>query len=308
VSEPAIVEIAPPDLSAYRAGNTGIPYVTSLAAAAPGPHAVLLALTHGNEICGAIALDRLLRENIRPARGTLTFAFANVAAYSRFDPAAPHSWRCVDEDFNRLWDARTLDGPRHSIELDRARELRPLIERADYLLDIHSMTIASEPLMLAGLMDKSVALARRLGAPSIIMRDAGHAAGTRLRDYGRFADSALPAASLLIECGEHWRKETADAAYDIARRFLAAAGIVDMPVPPAEPQRVLDVTDAVTVLGDNFSFVREFRGLEIVREAGTVIAHDGGRPVATPYHDCVLVMPSPLPVPGSTAVRFGRFL
>ena len=37
----------------------------------------------------------------------------------------------------------TLDGPRRSLELARARALRPLYESADLLLDIHSMQHAT---------------------------------------------------------------------------------------------------------------------------------------------------------------------
>src|SRR3712207_1998202 len=72
-----------PDLDRYREGNSGIPYVLSYAASSPGPHVLLTAILHGNEICGAVALDRLLRARLRPRRGRLTFAFANVAAYQR---------------------------------------------------------------------------------------------------------------------------------------------------------------------------------------------------------------------------------
>ena len=50
------VELAPPDLSAWLAGNTGIAGFTSYAAEAPGPHVLLLALMHGNELAGAIVL------------------------------------------------------------------------------------------------------------------------------------------------------------------------------------------------------------------------------------------------------------
>src|SRR4030095_10909928 len=106
----------------------------------PGPHLVVQALTHGNEVCGAIAVDRLLDEALRPARGTVTFVFANVAAYRAFDRTDPFASRCIDEDYNRLGSADVLDGPRQSRDLTRARELRPLIDRADALLDLHSMT------------------------------------------------------------------------------------------------------------------------------------------------------------------------
>lgn len=304
------VDLAPPDLSPYRAGNTGIPYVTSLRAAAPGPHVMLVALTHGNEICGAIALDRLFRRNVMPERGTLTLAFANVEAYRRFDPALPTASRFVDEDFNRVWDAATLDGPRQSHDLNRARELRPIVDTVDLLLDLHSMTLPSEPLMLAGLAAKSVALARRVGAPEIIMRDRGHAAGTRLRDYGGFGDPRSDKTALLIECGEHWRRATADTAYDIAVRFLAATGTIAASAitAPAKPQRVLEITEAVTVTSDRFAFSQSFGGLEVIATAGTPIARDGDRVIATPYDDCVLVMPSLALERGTTAIRLGRFV
>ena len=38
------------------------------------------------------------------------------------------------------------------------------------------------------------------------------------------------------------------------------------------------------------------------------MAHDGDRPIATPYDDCVLVMPAEGCQPGQTAVRLGRVL
>src|SRR5438045_6884044 len=124
-----------------------------------------MALTHGNEICGAITLAKPFRAEIRPRRGRLTLAFNNVAAYREFDPRYPIASRYVDEDFNRLWSPATLDGPRQSTELARARTLRPIIDAADYLLDLHSMQHATAPLMLAGVLPKSRDLARQVGIP-----------------------------------------------------------------------------------------------------------------------------------------------
>ncbi len=302
---------APPDLSPYRAGNTGIDYATTLDSGRPGPHVLVNALTHGNEICGAIALDHLFRSGIRPVAGKLTLSFANVAAYGAGDPANPANSRprFLDEDFNRLWDASILEGPRRSVELARARTLRPLIDAADFLLDIHSMQRAAAPLMLTGLTDKTVALARRVGVPGIIVRDAGHAAGPRLRDYGAFADPGSPKVALLVECGQHGEPRAVEIALDTTRRFLAAVGtLAAQPFPPAAPQRLITVTHAVTVAGDRFAFTGDFRGLEVIPRAGTVIARDDGHEIRTPYDDCVLIMPSPYLARGHTAVRLGRFM
>jgi predicted deacylase len=311
------VELTPPDIEPYRAGNTGIEYVTRFVAGKPGPHVLVTALTHGNEICGAIALDRLLRAGVRPRRGTLTLAFDNVAAYREFDPRYPIASRYVEEDFNRLWHSKMLDGARRSVELDRARALRPIVEAADFLLDLHSMQYATAPLMLAGLLPRSRELARRVGIPELIMCDAGHAAGPRMRDYGGFGDPASAKTALLIECGQHWERRAAEVATDVMLRFLVAAGSVTSddvaalggPDFAAHPrQRVIEVTEAVTIEGARFEFADDFRGLEVLPEKGSLIGRDDGREVRTPYADCVLIMPSRRLVKGQTAVRLGRFV
>jgi predicted deacylase len=318
VAEPNYaVELTPPDIEPYRAGNVGIDYVTTFDSGVSGPHVLVTALTHGNEICGAIAFDRLFRAGLRPRRGMLTLAFDNVAAYRRFDPRYPIVSRFVDEDFNRLWDEATLDGPRQSIELVRARTLRPFVDAADFLLDIHSMQYATAPLMLAGTLDRSVALARRVGIPELIMCDAGHAAGKRMRDYGPFGDRASPKTALLIEAGQHWQNRAAEVATDVMLRFLIAVGVLtrDDAAPIGGPdfdahpqQRIIEVTEAVTIASDKFEFVDDFRGLEVLSPKGTLIGRDNGREVRTPYDDCVLIMPSRRLAKGHTAVRLGRFV
>jgi len=40
--------------------------------------------------------------------------------------------------------------------------------------------------------------------------------------------------------------------------------------------------------------------------AGTLLGHDGERPVVTPHDDCMLVMPSKRLWTGQTAVRLAR--
>lgn len=311
------VELSPPDIEPYRAGNTGIDYVATFDSGVSGPHVLVTALTHGNEICGAIALDRLFRAELRARRGKLTLVFDNVAAYRNFNPRVPTASRFVDEDFNRLWSPATLDGSRQSTELARARTLRPIIDAADFLLDIHSMQYATAPLMLAGTLDKSVALARRVGIPELIMCDAGHAAGPRMRDYGEFGDRASSKTALLIESGQHWERRAAEVATDVMLRFLIALGTLtrEDAQPLAGPdfeahprQRIIQVTEAITITGDSFEFVQDFRGLEILSPKGTLIGRDNGHEVRTPYDDCVLIMPSRRFAKGQTAVRLGRYV
>src|ERR687887_809260 len=123
----APIELQLPELTAYRAGTHGVDYVHVFASDAPGPSVMINALTHGNEVCGAIAVKKLLEHGVRPRRGTLILSFANVAAYERFDARDPHASRFLDEDFNRVWSEDVLDGARSSRELERARVLRPFV-------------------------------------------------------------------------------------------------------------------------------------------------------------------------------------
>ena len=309
------IEVDFPDLAPWAAGNAGIPYVWTFAADRAGPHVLVQALTHGNEVCGAIALDWLLTESLRPARGTVSFCFANVAAYETFDPADPFASRCVEEDFNRLWTAEVLDGPRRTADLARARALRPLYDRVDYLLDLHSMTDRCPPLAMAGLQHKGVALARALGSPEHIIVDGGHAAGKRLRDYAFFDDADDPRNALLIECGQHWESASPEVAKQMALRFLRHFGMVDTALldahlerTPGPEQKVIEVTSVVTIVSDAFSFAIPANGLDVVAKGGTLLARDGDAEIFTPYDNCVLIMPTRRPKKGETAVRLGRFV
>ena len=304
------VELEPPDIAAYRAGNTGIPYVTSFDSGRPGPHAAIVALTHGNEISGALALDHLLRSDMRPAIGNLSLVFANVAAYEQFDPHNPDASRYIDHDMNRLWGA-DADVDRSSSEGQRVQALRPFVETVDMLLDLHSMQSESPPLLLAGPSEKGREFSRTLASPAVIVCDTGHTNGTRMRDFGAFNAPDRPQKSVLAECGQHWQTETAVMAIDTAYRFLLALGMTtastaaDHLLKDNIPTHWIEVTGSFVPRHDGARFVENFAGMELIAERDTVIAHDGPAHVRTPHDDCVLIMPSRRLVAGQTAVRFG---
>ncbi len=313
--QPYPVEIEAPDITPYRAGNTGIDYVTTFDSGRPGPHVLLTAVVHGNELCGAITLDFLFGNQVRPRHGKLTLAFMNFAAFDSFDVDHPAESRAVDEDFNRLWDPAVLDGPRDSLELRRARQVRSLVGEADFLLDIHSMQHTNAPLMMCGPLAKGRSLARRIGVPVHVISDRGHAAGRRMRDYGEFGDEASPRNALLIECGQHWEQSSVDVAREVTVRFLAHFDMIDdsfaaahIPSAPPPPQKVVEVTHPITIAADRFRFNGQFTGMEVIAEGGTVIGWDGEEEILTPYDECVLIMPSRRLTKGNTAVRLGRFV
>ncbi|MBT6136934.1 MAG: succinylglutamate desuccinylase [Rhodospirillaceae bacterium] len=309
------VELSSPDIEPYKSGNSGVEYFTTFDSGKTGPHALITAVTHGNELCGAIALDLLFRRELRPKRGQLTFGFCNVEAYQSFDPRYPTLSRFIDEDLNRVWAQDVLDGDRDTAETRRARQIRPLLETVDFLLDIHSMQNDTTPLMLCGPLDKGRAFAKSLGYPEYIVSDEGHAAGKRMRDYGGFSEATDPRNALLVECGQHWAKGSDEVALESALRFLLAIDLVDpdtvasLLMTEAEPaQKLIEITHAITVETDDFEFAGDFSGMEMIAKAGSPLARDGDRSITTPHDDCVLIMPSRRLGKGQTAVRLGRLI
>ncbi|MDE2319032.1 MAG: succinylglutamate desuccinylase/aspartoacylase family protein [Rhodospirillales bacterium] len=300
------VEIVPPDLSLYLAGNTGIPGFTCLDSGLAGPHVVLVSLIHGNEFAGAIVLKALLDSGFQPLRGKLTLGFANLAAYGRFDAANPIASRFVEEDMNRVWDDYALFGMRRSAELERAREIKPIIDSADILLDLHSMLWPADPVLLCGGGPRGRALGLAVGTPELVVADTGHAGGKRLIDYGRFTEgSPQGAACLLVEAGQHWRQEAVEQSRATICAVLRMAGM--MPgAAPTSPGRFAEVVKLITARTNRFGFVREFRGGEIIARAGTLIAHDGDEEIRTPEDNLIMVMPSLKVSHGHTAVRLAR--
>ena len=312
-------DLPAPDLSAWRAGNTGTEGVWHFDSGLPGRQVLVSALIHGNELCGAWALKGLLESGLRPQAGSLTLMFCNLAAFDRFDAANHDAARFVEQDMNRQWSDERMDAA-DSLERRRCAALRPFVARADWLLDLHSMHEPCAPLLLTGVQPRNLALAKQMAAPEHIVIDAGHQDGTRMRDYGRFGlpdAQAGDSRSLLVECGFHGDPASRAVAQDQCLRFIEASGIVDgaelarlLPgwrLTDAPRQWALQVTGPVVAKNERFTFTEAFTGLEVIARAGTVIGDNDGEPVTTPYDDCVLVMPSTRQArAGVSVVRFAR--
>ena len=250
----------------------------------------------------------MLQSNPRIARGRLTMVFCNLEAYCRLDDANKDERRFVDEDLNRVWGRlEGADAQAGTYEVRRAREIVPWVQDADVLVDLHSMTGAAPALGLVGLAPKNVALARKIGYPGLLIRDAGHAAGLRLIDRHPFGDATASATAMLVECGQHFSRAAFDAARETVARTIAVF-LNARPTPPAPPQSVIEVVEAVTIRTEAFEFTQDWPNMAVVGKAGTLIGRDGDREVRAPHDDTYLVMPASqrFRKPGLTAVRLGK--
>jgi predicted deacylase len=306
---PPLLEVLPRDLSAYRAGNTGIPYVHRFDSGKPGPHVLVNALTHGNEICGMVAATHLLDTGVRPRIGTLTVSFANVEAYEAFDREKPFDNRQLVHNLNRIWSPEWLEGEEDSPELRRARELRPVVAAADHILDIHSTSQDVEPFWVYPAFERNAQLALAIGRPAVhlVMPD-GLGSGTPVIQHGRHGLAAGDAgAALVAECGQHFLQSSADLAVQVTLDFLAHFGVIEAR-PPREraPQRRYQLLQTYVVRTPDFRFTRPVVGFETFA-AGDLIATDGGQEIRAP-EDCTILMPTRQPIVGREGVYLARRL
>jgi predicted deacylase len=301
--QPAL-EVLPRDISAYREGNTGIDYVHRFDSGQPGPHVLINALTHGNEICGMVAATHLLDSGVRPRLGTLTVSFAHVEAYNAFDPAKPFDNRQIVHNLNRVWSDEWLDGPEDSPELRRARELRPVVAAADHILDIHSTSQDVVPFWVYPDFERNARVAMAIGLPPVhLVMPSGLGSGTPLIQHGLHAGADAPGAAMVVECGQHFKKSAADLATEVTLRFLAHFGLIDREgaTPQLEAQRRFELLQTHVIQSEDFHFVRPLIGFETFAK-GELIATNGPDEIRAPCDDCTIFMPAQRVIVGREAV------
>jgi len=299
-------ELLPRDLSPYREGNVGIPYVHRFDSGRPGPHVLVNALTHGNEFCGMVAATHLLDAGVRPRLGTLTVSFANVAAYESFDPARPLDSRMLVHNLNRIWSEAWLDGPEQSPELERARALRPVVAAADHILDIHSTSTDVQPFWVYPQFERNGVAALAIGQPAVhLVMPQGLGSGTPLIQHGLHGTPGHPGVALVAECGGHFRRASGELATAVALDFLAHFGLIEARVAQRRPQQRFELLQTWVIKTPDFRFTRPLVGFETFQR-GELVATDGQEEVRAPCDDCTILMPTRKPVPGREGVYLAR--
>jgi predicted deacylase len=306
--------LASPNIDQIRKGNTGVEGVWLFSSDVDGAYTVVTCLIHGNEICGAWAIQELI-ENINANKvvlkqGKLCLIFCNLDAFDRFDPNNLHASRFVDEDMNRVWSTDKLQNA-VTPERRRANELLSFFSQADYLLDLHSMHDPGDPLLLTGLSYKDFEFSRRLGIPGHVIVDAGHSEGVRLRDY------KPEATALLVECGFHLASSSKQVAKQSVASFLSATnqidiGMFDISWQLSESNKTfhakeVQVTHAIVAKTDGLKFKEEWQNMQTLPKEGQLLAVDGNVIFRTPYDNCTLIMPSLKQLrPGVTVMRLAK--
>lgn len=290
----------------------------------PGPRLLILGAVHGNEICGTLAIERLIAEIDRGAlrieRGTLTLVpVTNPLAYQR-------KQRQGDRNLNR--NLRPNDDPR-DFEDHVANALCPLLDAHEVLLDLHSFHTGGQPFVMLGPRDNDgplepfahaageARLAAHLGVSRVVegwldtyalgverrrarhpdanplLLDAAYGIGTTeyMRSRGGYG--------VTLECGQHDDPAAPAVAYRAIRQTLALLGLLDAPLEaPSQRFEVLRLKDVVDLEHAGDTFVREWQSFDPLR-AGEPIGHRHDGTLVTAPDDGFIVFPNPRALPGN---------
>lgn len=291
----------------------------------PGPRLIVLGAVHGNETCGARAIERLVSEldcgAITLLRGVLSLVpVTNPLAYTL-------GQRSGERNLNRNLRPSTQAVDNE----DRlANVLCPLLASHEVMLDLHSFSAGDAPFVMLGppnnagtlepfaLAAQEQALALRLG-PRRIVEGWLSTYAEGVQDRLARTDSAERAELLstepsygvgtteymrsqggygvTLECGKHGDPRAVEVAYQAIRNALATLGLVDEPVPDApsaiEFLRLVRVYDR---LHADDRFVRPWSSFDAVT---------AGTPVAVRHDTTVLRAPSDghIVFPNASATR-----
>jgi len=251
------------------------------------PSVAVVGAVHGDEPCGARAVERLVADDPAVER-PVKLIVANEAALSA-------GVRFLDADLNRAFGEDASAGHEQALAPRLADELAGCV-----VLSIHSTQSTDEPFALVdGDHDRATAICPFLSVAALVETAVGE---------GRLF--AIDAELVEVEAGQQGTADAAENAYRIAREFLAATGVLPGPSRPRELPR-FRLESAIPkppgsryrVLADNFEPVA----------AGETFATVDGEPVVaeTRFHP-VLLSPEgyadvfgyratplePLPAPG----------
>lgn len=279
------------------------------AGTAPGTRLIVTGAVHGNEVCGTLAIRRLIDEidrgEVRIARGALTLVpVTNPLAHAK-------GVRAGDRNLNRALGPTAI--PRE-YEDHVANWLCPLLAEHQVLLDLHSFQSAGKPFVMVGPHDntgpvepfaqaaREEAMVRHLGvdravdgwlgtyAAGVARRraEAGAAAatldlnpnyGVGTTEYMR----AMGGCALTLECGQHEDPTAPEVAYRAIRNLLAHLGLTDE-TPPAAVASIeaLSLHEVIDKRHRDDRFAREWKSFDAVAAGELIGVRADGQEVRAP--------------------------
>ncbi len=250
-----------------------------------GPHLLVFGAIHGNEICGTLAIQKVM-EDLR--QNQLTLKAGQVTFVPCCNPLSyANNVRFTDEDLNRIIKKHPQA---KSYESQAANCLTRYIDDCDILLDLHSMGSPCEPCIFIDHPHPTLtAIAKAINPPDILLEwekvypDSEHCQSTETYAHSQGK------MGLTVECGQHTDPQATHFAYNaIIQTMRTLEMLQGAPQPSNAPQNFYRFTH-LFFRQEGAEFAQKWRNLQFV-EKGTLIGHDDQQQYTAPS-DCFITMP-----------------
>lgn len=226
-----------------------------------GPTSIILVGVHGNERCGVEALDTLLPK-LAIKNGRVLIAYGNPRAIEQ-------NVRFTDMNLNRAFKDTSLysKAEQANYEYQRAQFLKPYLNQADVLLDIHASTTPnSQPFIICE--NNALEIVKYLPFELINSGfDTLHPGGTDsyMNNLGKIG--------ICVECGYLEDPLSVKKAEESILAFLVALGHIDG-LPKITKQSRIKFDSIYFTKTNNFRLAKEFKDFEKISK-GQLIGTDG---------------------------------
>jgi predicted deacylase len=263
-------------------------------AAASGPRLLVFGAVHGDEVCGTLAINRIIPEfdsgKFNLKRGRLTFVpICNPRAYEQ-------NVRYTERNLNRNLLPQSVPD---CYEAVLGNMLCPLIRDCDVLLDIHSYHVGGAAFIFIDPADKAnIDFATALGADTVLSNFAGAitATGRSTGDAGNWSIGTTEyarmfgAMSVTLECGQHRAPEAPEVAYQSIIGALTHLGMIDAPVVASNTKTRHVVVESVVYRDDEGHLAQPWQHLDNIK-ADSIIATRANGEVLRAKKDSVIILP-----------------
>ena len=256
-----------------------------------GPTLALVAGVHGNERVGIMALQTLW-PMLDIAKGTVYAIYANPEATTK-------DVRFIEKNLNRCFVPGNVGT---TFEERRARELMPILDQCDAVLDLHATnSTKTTPFIITEQL--SMDLARALDFP-IISTGWNDAEGGAVDGYvykrGKVAVTTELGSTNTPELFLDLAKQNI---LTFLRYFRCIAGVMTT---PTQTPKYVHVVRSVLKQTNALSFTKDYADFEALPE-GEVFAKDGDTEYRAGKGECI-IFPRPEKEIGGEAFLIGKFV
>ena len=264
----------------------------------PGRTLLLLGGIHGDEPCGGIALDNLVRALDR--REIVLNSGRLICVPVCNERAAALNARYSEENLNRVI---KIHAAPDTYEKRVANELASLFDEADYILDLHSQPVDGVPFCFADQeTEECLAFAAATGAGHIVL---GWPELYESGDDSSTGDYAIARGKVAatLECGGHQNPSAPKVAYIAALNALKFLGMIDGAVSTGDMEIIRMKTK---VLYDGGRLAKDWKTFDAFR-AGDILAFDSDGLEIKSDSDGYIILPNPNATPGEEWFYTGRY-